>query len=209
MMNNFNENCTTGGGFTQQIENLPAEILDQPRFFPVAENKQPLMSEWQKPENQRDYRDVRGLLGFDTCGHGQAADYLFVDFDHVLDDAGNFSYPDAERWYNYISQSGDNVYCERSKSGDGLHFICRPTAGKFPKVTNSDRNRIYFDKETGAKIELFYLNAARKFIATSPNDTHFARKHERRLSLSSLRIIIQSVRSEYAAGGFDRRPCSL
>lgn len=167
-MNNANihDDSITQEAFRQQIENLPTEILDQPRFFPVAESKVPLISEWQKPENQHHAAQIQGLKGFDTCGHGRAVDYLLIDFDHVLDDAGNFNYPDAERWYNYISQSGDNIYCERSKSGDGLHFICRPTAGKFPKVTNSDKNRIYFDKETGAKIELFYLNAARYCLVT-------------------------------------------
>lgn len=167
-MNNANihDDSITQEAFRQQIENLPTEILDQPRFFPVAESKVPLISEWQKPENQHHAAQIQGLKGFDTCGHGQAADYLLVDFDHVLDDAGNFIYPDAERWLNYILQSGDNVFCERSISGHGLHILIAPTTGKFPKVTNSDKNRIYFDKETGAKIELFYLNAARYCLVT-------------------------------------------
>ena len=163
------EVASSGGGhkpFRQQIENLPREILDAPRFFPVAKNKHPIKKNWQNPDNQRRHQKVSGFKGFDTCGHGRGVDYLMIDFDHVLNDAGEFIYPDAERWYNFISQSDDNVFCERSISGHGLHFFIAPTAGKFPKVTNAKKNTIIFDKTAGAKIELFYLNEARYALMT-------------------------------------------
>lgn len=152
--------------FRQQLENLPREILDAPRFFPVAKNKHPIPKNWQNPDRQRRHQKVNGLKGFDTCGHGRAVDYLMIDFDHVLNDAGEFIYPDAERWYNFISQSDDNIYCERSISGHGIHFFAVPTAGKFPKITNAKKNTIIFDEQAGAKIELFYLNEARYCLVT-------------------------------------------
>ena len=165
-MNNTEKDCTTNSTLIQHLENLPDEILNAPRFLPVNENKHPKLTEWQKPENQKSAAQICGLKGFDICGHGRAVDYLLIDFDHVLDDVGNFLYPDAEKWYNFISQSDDNVFCERSISGHGLHILVAPTAGKFPKITNSERNIICFDKSTGAKIELFYLNKARYCLVT-------------------------------------------
>lgn len=150
--------------FRQQLENVPSEFLAQPRFFLVGEDKVPKTKDWGNPDNQRDYRKIRGLKGFDLSGHGRGVDYLMIDFDHVLNDAGEFIYPDAERWYNFISQSDDNVFCERSISGHGLHFFIAPTAGKFPKITNAKKNNIIFDEKTGAKIELFYLHTRYAFF---------------------------------------------
>ena len=69
----------------QLIQNLPTEILKQPRFFPVARNKAPLIKDWSNPNNQKLFCDIQQdqFAGFDTCGHGRASDYLFLDFDHV------------------------------------------------------------------------------------------------------------------------------
>lgn len=171
-MNNFDTNSSTSEqkrhaeGSKQFFEKVPSEFLAQPRFFLVREDKVPKTKDWGNPDNQRDYRKIRGLKGFDLSGHGRGVDYLMIDFDHVLNDAGEFIYPDAERWYNFIAQSGDNIFCERSISGHGIHFFAAPTAGKFPKVTNAKKNTIIFDEKAGAKIELFYLNEARYCLVT-------------------------------------------
>ena len=68
----------------QILENLPKEILDQPRFFAVNEVKEPLTKGWSKPENQKPYNEIQGLVGFDTAGHDVFEDYLFLDFDHIF-----------------------------------------------------------------------------------------------------------------------------
>lgn len=150
----------------QFVENIPCEIKESARFFSVGNDKVPREKRWQNPDNQRQVAQVAGLKGFDTCGHDRGDDYLLIDFDHVLDDSGEFIYPDAKRWYNLISQMSDNIYCERSISGHGLHILVAPTSGKFSKVTNAKKNVISFDETTGAKIELFYLNKARYCLLT-------------------------------------------
>ena len=116
----------------QCIANLPAEIRQLKRFFPVAENKHPKLTAWQNPENQKLPEQVEGLKGF-----ALGDDYLLVDFDHVTDGNGKFLYHEAERWYNYLASLDDDVFCERSISGEGLHILLKPTAGKFPKITNA------------------------------------------------------------------------
>lgn len=150
----------------QNIENLPCEIKKSARFFSVGNDKVPHEKGWQNPDHQRQAAQVVGLKGFDTCGHDKGDDYLLIDFDHVLDDSGEFIYPDAKRWYNRISQMSDNIYCESSISGHGLHILVAPTSGKFSKITNAKENVISFDEATGAKIELFYLNKARYCLLT-------------------------------------------
>lgn len=161
-----------GKRFTQQLETAPTELTSQPRFFPVNENKLPIITEWQKPENQRDYREINGLKGFDTCGHGRAPDYLFLDFDHVLDDAGNFVNDAARRWYNFV-QMDFSGYCERSISGHGLHILAKPTPNTFKPINAGSHGTIYFGKhdtpaerKANPKLEIFYGAGARYILLT-------------------------------------------
>lgn len=146
--------------------NLPAELLNQKRFFCVA-NKEAPPSGWNKPENQTLATNINGLMGCDISGHDVRDDYTLIDFDHVLDDQGNFIYPDAEKWYNYAQSTFDNAYCELSQSRHGLHIFCKPTPGKFGKIVNKDGEGVlWFNREKGAKIEIFYKNAARYCLMT-------------------------------------------
>ena len=146
----------------QILKNLPQELLTQPRFFLVGRDKKPLTNDWSNPNNQKLYTEINGIAGFDTCGHGRAADYLFLDFDHVLDDAGNFVNQDAEKWYNYIATT--DTFCERSISGHGLHFLLKPTPNLFPSISAGTKGTLHFgDKHTkdSPKLEIFYGSAGR------------------------------------------------
>lgn len=153
----------------QLIQNLPVEILKQPRFFPVARNKDPLIEEWSNPDKQKLFCDILQdqLAGFDTCGHNRAADYLLLDFDHVLDDNGQFLTADAEKWFNYLSSI--ETYCELSISKHGFHFLLKPTPNKFPMVSAGRRGTLFFDtahKNDSPKLEIFYGSKGRYCLFT-------------------------------------------
>ena len=145
-----------------KLVNLPDEILEQPRFFKVSENKIPLTKAWSNPSNQQLYHKIKGTAGFDTCGHDRAADYLFLDFDHVIDDNEIFVNDDAERWFNFCATA--ETYCEKTISGHGFHFIFKPTAGKFSPVSNGKNGVLHFGGN--AKLEIFYKNKARYCLFT-------------------------------------------
>ena len=158
-MNKFETNSST------LLENLPQELLQQKRFFPVYENKEPMISGWNDPANQMTAEDalrISKFIGMDIRGHGQYSDLFFADFDHVTDKNGNFIYPEAEKWYNCLKIS--ETFRERSISKEGCHVLFNPTPNKFPKLTgDNSRHAIYFDKtkkgKHSPKIELFYLQS--------------------------------------------------
>ena len=148
----------------QILQNLPHELLTQPRFFKVGADKNPHVTAWSNPQNQTLYTVIQAgcLAGFDTCGHGQAANYCLVDFDHVLGDDGNFVNTDAEKWFNLLA--GYETYCEKSISGHGLHFLFRPTPDKFQAISGGKRGTLHFGGD--AKAEIFYLSKARYCLLT-------------------------------------------
>ena len=157
----------------QNLNNLPAELLLLKRFFlcgceldGVFNPKAPVVKAWTNPKNQHYYnkvkiKDKRQVLGFDISGHGGGVDYAVLDFDHVLDDNGNFVNDAAQKWYNYAAFSG--TYIEKSVSGHGLHAIFKPTDGEFEKMASGSNAR--FDLGGGACIEIFY-KTGRQFILT-------------------------------------------
>ena len=153
-----------------QIENLPAAFANEKRFFAVGKTKGSVPKAWNDPQNQMTAAQAFkastvGNVGVDVCGHGVRPDYLFVDFDNVLDDDGEFVTDDARRWYNYLSMTG--TYCEKSVSGRGLHSVFKPTAGKFKTITNSKDCVIQLCSDNSdVKIELFYATAARYCLLT-------------------------------------------
>ena len=160
-----------GKNTMKQLENLPIELLAQPRFFPVTQNKIPKIANWQQPENQKRYNEIEGVLaGFDTSGHDVGADYALLDFDHVLDDEGNFVNAGAEELFaDVINALDTNAYCERSISGHGLHILVKPTPGKFGKLSAGRAATLYFDNRRGKdspKLEIFYLTGGRYCLLT-------------------------------------------
>lgn len=154
------------------IENLPAELLSQARFFAVRidekGNKCPCIKQWTNPANQKRYNSfVAPLKGFDTCGHGVADDYLFFDFDDVLNDNGQFVNQDAAQWFYYILNKFKDCFNEISISGHGLHILARPTPDKFGTITTRDGvGVLYFDKANNVKLEIFYKSAGRYCLMT-------------------------------------------
>ena len=164
-MNKTKENVTTGGGFTQQLRNLPQQILDLPRFLSTRKDnhKAPANSKWQLPENQRQYSKLRGIRGF-VAATEQEGGFLFLDFDHATDTDGKFVNAEAERWYNNLR--GNGFFCERSQSNTGLHMFALPTAGKFGKVVG----KIYFDADKKSFLEVFY--GTTKFCLPTGNLFH-------------------------------------
>lgn len=156
---------TTPAVISQQLDNLPEEILSQPRFFAVKKNKEPKAKGWSNPKNQKLYSEIQGLVGFDTAGHNVAADYLFLDFDHVLNDQGEFVTAVAEECFNR-TQNYLKTYCEISASGHGIHIIAKPTVGKFKKVSSGENGRIYFDTEKKSFLEIFYGTGGRYCLFT-------------------------------------------
>ncbi|MBQ3444337.1 MAG: hypothetical protein IJG33_13955 [Selenomonadaceae bacterium] len=163
-MNKFKDN------FTTNLENLPQEILKQPRFFPVtitAEGKKlPCIEGWNEPKNQKLYSEIQGLAGFDVTGHGVADDYLFFDFDHVLDDNGEFISEEAEDWFTAILVNFNCCYCEKSISGSGIHIFAKPTPNKFSPISNGKNGVLYFDKANDIKLEVFYKTKGRYCLMT-------------------------------------------
>ena len=153
----------------QTLDNLPDEILSQRRFF-KCRDKVPFATAWSNPDNQQFYSEINlseYSAGFDMTGHGVADDYCLIDFDHVLDDDGNFIYPDAEKIYKRIIEiSGGDCFDERSFSGHGLHIPIKPTQGKFGKITNGKQGTLWFNKSAKAKIELFYKTEGRHCLFT-------------------------------------------
>ena len=137
--------------FQQKLENLPAEILALPRFLPTRKDnpKAPKGKDWQKTENQVRYSELKGIGGFVAANETEES-LIFFDFDHALDDNGNFINEDAEKWFNDLH--GESFYCERSISGHGLHIFALPTRGKFPKITG----KIYLTDDRKSFIEVFY-----------------------------------------------------
>ena len=150
----------------KKLQSLPKELLQQKRFFPVAVSKDgkklPTIKGWQKPENQMPLEQVEGLVGFDTTGHGIAPDYLFLDFDHVLNDKEQFVNDDARHWYDFCAKA--KSYCEMSISKTGLHILLKPTPNTFAPVVNGKNGVLHFGND--AKLEIFYRPAARYCLMT-------------------------------------------
>lgn len=152
--------------FRQNLNNLPVELSEAKRFFPVVltpdGKKLPRIKEWQNPDNQKFAAQIEGLVGFDTCGHSIEEDYLFLDFDHVLDNNGNFVNDNAYRWYNFCASM--ESFCEKSISGHGIHILAKPTQNKFSPISAGSRGTLHFGNE--AKLEIFYKPKARYCLVT-------------------------------------------
>ena len=162
-------NTTTNATFQQQLNNLPEEILSQPRFFQLyGMDKGDTPTGWSNPKNQVLYRKIQQgyLAGFDTTGHGIATDYLFLDFDHVLDDDGNWINDDAKKCFEWICKNFQS-YRERSISGHGVHILAVPTKGKFEMYSGGKRGTLYFEGDNPEiKLEIFYKTRARYCLLT-------------------------------------------
>lgn len=114
----------------QDLSNLPSEILQQARFFPVNHDKSPKIKGWNNPANQKNYEQLDLPVGFDISAHSDNPSpfnpcYLIFDLDHVLDDKGQFVSETARTVYEQIKAIC--TFGEVSQSGNGFHFILNPT----------------------------------------------------------------------------------
>lgn len=148
--------------FQQHLENLPDELLSQARFFAVNADKTPKIKGWSNPDNQKLYYEIEGLVGFDTCGHDIADDYLLIDCDHIFNDAGEPVNENVATWLNYFKTI--ETYQEISISERGGHILLKPTTGKFDAISAGRRGTL--DLGDGAKIELFYKSGGRYCLMT-------------------------------------------
>ena len=133
----------------QSLTNLPKEILSLPHFVKSGNHDNPKapFEGWQRPENQKLYSELNGTIGV-VASTEYDDSLIFFDFDHVLDDNGNFINDDAEKWFNYLQ--AQEYFAELSQSGTGIHMFAAPSIGKFPK----GRRELNFGGDV--KIEIFY-----------------------------------------------------
>ena len=138
--------------FSQQVENLPREILALPRFVKTRKDnpKAPSGAKWQDPKNQKLYSELKGTIGFVAATDTEES-LLFLDCDHFRDANGNFVSDTAKRWFNLITADG-KYFAELSQSKKGAHVFAKPTKGKFGKITG----RIYLTDDKQSFIEVFY-----------------------------------------------------
>jgi len=161
-----------------QWQNLPPEMANLLRFSAsiIAPNgdKKPIKNHGINYALPKNYSDAKGAVhiaktlgngtafaAFDICGYGKGENYLFIDFDHVLDENGEFVNTEAEDWYGFV-QLKLNGYCELSASRTGIHIFAVPTPGKFSKIGGNKTNRLYFDAEKKSFLEVFYHTDSRK-----------------------------------------------
>ena len=151
----------------QHFNNLPIELINQPRWVRVNMDKAPLDGSWNNVKNQNYVFEIESpLKGFDISGHDLYPDYLVLDFDHVLSINGEWINDYAKNVYNWIISSVP-TYVERSISKTGFHMIYQPTKGLFEALNSNQHNNIYFiDGDTKSKIEFFYKTAGRQFVFT-------------------------------------------
>lgn len=156
----------------QKFENMPVEMTDEPRFFGLYGNtKESTPKGWSNPSNQTMYHEIQGLAGFDCSGHGEAVDFVFLDFDHILNKDGTFINETAEEFVAwYLDALGG--YCEKSVSGTGLHMFAVPSidyAAFLPSMSGGRKASYYFTDERGKdcpKLEIFYRTKARYCLLT-------------------------------------------
>ena len=147
----------------QTLKNLPDEIQALPRFLKTRKDnpKAPTLRDWQKPEKQKIYSELDGILGFVVATENDDS-LIFFDFDHVLNNNGEFVNETAEKWFRLIH--AEKYFCEQSQSETGLHMFAQPTKGKFTK------GRRELNLGNGAKIEIFY--GTTKFCLVTGNLFH-------------------------------------
>lgn len=168
----FNADSTTKITTIQQkFENMPVEMTEQPRFFKVGADKKPLIADWSNTEKQDYYQQINGIAGFDVTGHGLGTDYIFLDFDHILNADGTFINENAEEFVAWILDALGG-YCEFSISRKGLHMFAVPSEGyaiELPTMAGGRKSSFYFTDERGkdcSKLEIFFKTKGRYCLLT-------------------------------------------
>lgn len=160
------------GATMTNLNNLPDEFKNSARFFAVGTDKNPKapkVKNWSNPENQTTLDNIEGAAGFDTCGHGNGVDYLFLDFDHVLNPNGEFVNDTAAATVLDLQAQFPSIYIEKSISGTGLHAFLKPNPDKFDALNAGSKGTIYFSdsrEKDAPKLEMFYGSGGRYCYVT-------------------------------------------
>lgn len=139
----------------QKIENLPPVVRDARRFVPEDSSKKTIVK-WKNPENWQMASEIQGNKGFILTDSRLCC----FDFDHVLDDAGQFVTDEAEAGFLFVTEAlkvdeSSRPYVELSSSGKGLHVLARcQWSGQFNLKLGQD-----------AHLEVF-ANCAKKMTLT-------------------------------------------
>ena len=155
------------------MEILPTEISCLKRFIPVQKDgKKPRSEEWQMPETQKYLSEIFTINAAFFIGVGDMEKFLVLDFDHVLNDNGDFENTDAQDFYKNLRAVFPQIYCEKSVSGHGLHCLLRPSDGVFEVINK----KLFFDKDKKSCVEVFY--GFKKTITLTGNLYNCASKTE-------------------------------
>lgn len=168
----------------QFADNIPAELRTLTRWIPVGfkdDPKCPACKGWQLAATHKPLSTIHGNFGFVCSVHPDDSsdtardDYLLLDFDHVLDDNGNFVNDDAEQCFNFVLEklsSTGNVFCEYSMSGKGFHVLACPTPRKY-SFAGQDKGTVWFGKHDTTnerkacpKLEIFVGSEGRQVVLT-------------------------------------------
>lgn len=166
----------------QYFKNLPKILRDEKRWIIVGTDKVPSEVGWQKPSRWHYLNALRrnqnyATFGFACHADDDGAEYVLLDFDHVLDDSGNFVNAAAEACFNLVSDALEAdaesreyyraPYVEKSVSGHGLHILLKIDDTDLPAVKGV--KTLYFSNERGkdaVKLEIFIHTGGRHCLIT-------------------------------------------
>lgn len=167
----------------QKREGLPASITEQRRFFQMrGSSKDDTPAGWNNPEKWLELDDIPDDKPFGFVA-GTGSNYLFIDGDHVFNDAGKYVNAFIEGVCNRIFSAGKTYY-EWSVSKYGFHLLCDlgDFSEAFEPVSNTadeiiiDMNPDEYRKlpedqrDEIPKIELFYHVNGRYILLTGNNN---------------------------------------
>ena len=107
----------------QNRNGLPDALLDERRFFELyGPGKTDTPPGWNTPENWVTIDEIPEdkYFGLAICNN---SNYLFIDWDHVIDPKTGKMVPWAREVYKRITQYSE-TYTEYSISGTGFHMVC-------------------------------------------------------------------------------------
>ena len=159
------------GKFTQYKENFPVEFMEQSRFYLgkiTAEGIKPAHKDYYNEKNQKKLSgfDAEDIVFFDIERHKfSRTQYLFLDFDHILND-GKFVNEKVALFVRNLLLTFPKIYIEYSVSYTGLHAFLKPDPDKFDSLTPA---KFYFSdntKKDAPQLEIFFKTNGRGCLLT-------------------------------------------
>ena len=159
------------GKFTQYKNNFPDEFMEQSRFYLgkiTAEGIKPAHKDYYNEKNQKKLSgfDAEDIVFFDIESHKfSRTQYLFLDFDHILND-GKFVNEKVALFVRNLLLTFPKIYIEYSVSYTGLHAFLKPDPDKFDSLTPA---KFYFSdntKKDAPQLEIFFKTNGRGCLLT-------------------------------------------